>query len=125
MVFASFGIILGHCYSLYFKIKDGKFSGGKAIASLAGVLIVLDFIHLFIPGLIMIGLPILLTGNLFLGQFLAVLTLPVIAYLFAPQYLLLSVLVAIPVLIKQWPRVIPMLQGKEPKWYWGKKKSSA
>ena len=33
-----FGIVLGHCYSVYFKIKDGKFYGGKAIASISGIL---------------------------------------------------------------------------------------
>src|SRR3989344_6830337 len=24
---SSFGIVLGHCYSIYFKLKDGKFAG--------------------------------------------------------------------------------------------------
>src|SRR5215469_5506726 len=23
----AFGVVMGHCYSLYFKIKDGKFAG--------------------------------------------------------------------------------------------------
>src|SRR3989344_3795636 len=34
VTFGAFGVVLGHCYSIYFKIKDGKFAGGKAIASL-------------------------------------------------------------------------------------------
>ena len=25
---AGFGVVLGHCFSLYFKIKEGKFGGG-------------------------------------------------------------------------------------------------
>ena len=124
LVMASFGVIFGHCYSLYFKIKEGKFAGGKAMAPLLGVTWMIDFPHLVIPGVVALLLPILLTGNLFLGQFVAALSLPIIAYFLAPKHFLLAILIVIPVLIKQWPRVIPMLQGKEPKWYWGKKKKA-
>ena len=118
---SAFGVVLGHCYSIYFYIKDRKFSGGKAIASLVGILIGVDFYNLFLPwGLAMI-IPISLTGNLFLGQFVGTLALPLIGYFLLPEYFLLTILCAIPVFIKQWPRVIPMLKGKEPKWYFRKK----
>lgn len=113
---ASFGVVLGHCYSLYFKMRDGKFAGGKAIACLFGVLTSINFLHLFIPWVGAMIIPILLTGNLFLGQFVGTLALPVIG-IFFPQYFLVTFLIAIPIFIKQWPRVIPMLKGKEPKWY--------
>jgi glycerol-3-phosphate acyltransferase PlsY len=122
LIATSFGVILGHCYSLYFKVKEGKFSGGKALAPMLGVLWMVDFTHLVIPSFFALIIPILLTGNLFLGQFVVGLTIPVFGFIFAPDHLLLTFLVVIPMLIKQWPRVIPMLQGKEPKWYWGKKK---
>ncbi len=118
-----FGVVLGHCYSLYFKIKDGKFAGGKAIASLFGILTGVHFIHLFIPWGAAMLIPVLLTGNLFLGQFCGTLALPLIGFFLFPQYFLMTVLLAIPVFIKQWPRVIPMLQGKEPSWYFKPKKS--
>jgi glycerol-3-phosphate acyltransferase PlsY len=118
---ASFGVVLGHCYSIYFKLKDGKFAGGKAIACLAGITITLDFSHLFLPGITAMTLPILLTGNLFLGQFTANLAMPVIAFFLAPAYLPVFILTSIPIFFKQWSRVIPMLQGKEPKWYWRKR----
>jgi glycerol-3-phosphate acyltransferase PlsY len=119
--FSGFGVVLGHCYSLYFKVKDGKFSGGKALSTLAGVLLMLNFSLLLIPWFVSMILPIVLTGNLFLGQFVATLALPVIAYFLAPQYFWICVILAIPIFIKQWPRVIPMLHGKEPKWYWKKR----
>ncbi len=122
LMVTSFGVILGHCYSIYFKVKDGKFAGGKAIASLVGVLWVLSFSHLLLPWFLAMTIPILITGNLFLGQFCGTLALPLIGFFLAPQYFIISVIIAVPVFIKQWPRVIPMLQGKEPKWYWGKKK---
>jgi len=117
----AFGVVLGHCYSLYFLIKDRKFSGGKAIASLFGILGGVSFFNLFLPwGLVML-IPAILTGNLFLGQFVGTLALPFIGYFLLPEYFLLTFLCAIPVFIKQWPRVIPMLKGKEPKWYFSKK----
>jgi glycerol-3-phosphate acyltransferase PlsY len=118
---AAFAVVLGHCYSLYFKLKFGKFDGGKAMSTLAGVAIALDFVHLFIPGLTALFIPIILTGNLFLAQFTANLALPFIAFFLAPVYFPVACAVAVPVFIKQWPRVIPMIQGKEPKWYWKKR----
>lgn len=120
----AFGVVLGHCYSIYFKLKDGKFSGGKAIASLFGILSGVSFINLFIPWGIAMLIPVILTKNLFLGQFVGTLALPFIGYFLFPEYFLLTVLCSIPVFIKQWPRVIPMLKGKEPKWYFGKKSGS-
>lgn len=118
----TFGVVLGHCYSLYFKIKDGKFAGGKAIASLFGILIGVNFFNLFIPWGLAMLIPVLLTGNFFLGQFVGTLALPIIGYFLLPEYFLLTILCSIPVFIKQWPRVIPMLKGKEPKWYFRKRK---
>lgn len=123
IAFGAFGVVLGHCYSIYFKIKDGKFSGGKAIASLFGILAGVNFFNLFIPWGIAMLIPVILTGNLFLGQFVGTLALPFIGYFLLPEYFLLTFLCAIPVFIKQWPRVIPMLKGKEPKWYFKKKSS--
>jgi len=120
----AFGVVLGHCYSIYFKLKDGKFAGGKAIASLFGILGGVNFANLFIPWGIAMLIPILPTGNLFLGQFVGTLALPLIGYFLFPEYFWLTLLCAIPVFIKQWPRVIPMLKGKEQRWYFRKKKDS-
>ncbi|HVZ11623.1 MAG TPA: glycerol-3-phosphate acyltransferase [Patescibacteria group bacterium] len=119
----AFGVVLGHCYSIYFKLKDGKFAGGKAIASLAGILAGLNFMHLLLPWGIAMCIPVILAGNLLLGQFAGTVALPFIGLFLAPEYFLLTILCAIPIFIKQWPRVIPALSGKEPKWYFkGKKK---
>lgn len=123
ITFGAFGVVLGHCYSLYFKLKDGKFSGGKAIASLFGILIGVNFVNLFIPWGLAMLIPVLLTGNLFLAQFTGTLALPFIGYFLFPDYFLMTSLCSIPVFIKQWPRVIPMLKGKEPRWYFRKKNS--
>jgi len=122
VTFGAFGVVLGHCYSLYFYIKDRKFAGGKAIASLFGILIGVDFYNLFLPWGLAMLIPVILTGNFFLGQFVGTLALPLIGLFLLPDYFLLTFLSSIPVFIKQRPRVIPMLKGKEPKWYFSKKK---
>jgi glycerol-3-phosphate acyltransferase PlsY len=120
VTFGAFGVVLGHCYSLYFFIKDRRLAGGKAIASLFGILIGVDSFNLFIPWGLAMLIPIALTGNLFLGQFIGTLALPLIGFFMLPDYFLLTFLCSIPVFIKQWARVIPMLKGKEPKWYFKK-----
>lgn len=117
----AFGVVIGHCYSIYFKIKDGKFAGGKAIASLFGILGGLSFTNLFLPWGLAMLMPVIITGNFFLGQFVGILALPFIGYFLLPEYFLLTVFCSIPVFIKQWPRVVPMLKGKEPRWYFSKK----
>ena len=119
----AFGVVLGHCYSLYFFIKERRFYGGKAIASLFGILIGIDFFNLFMPWGLAMLIPIVLTGNFFLGQFVGTLALPLVGLFFLPEWFLLTFLCAIPVFIKQWPRVIPLMRGKEPKWYFKKKNS--
>ncbi|OGH12512.1 MAG: hypothetical protein A2776_00490 [Candidatus Levybacteria bacterium RIFCSPHIGHO2_01_FULL_40_10] len=119
---SSFGIVLGHCYSVYFKIKDGKFAGGKAIASLSGILFGISFTRLLAPWGAAMIIPLILSGNMFLAQFSGTVALPFIGYFLFPEYFLMTVLCAIPIFIKQWPRVIPMLQGREPKWYFKKRK---
>ena len=109
-------IVLGHCYSIYFKIKDGKFAGGKAIASMAGILLGVSFMKLLIPWGIVMLIPAIL-GNFLLAQFAGTLALPIIGYFLFPEYFLMTVLCATPIFIKQYPRVIPALKGREPKWY--------
>jgi glycerol-3-phosphate acyltransferase PlsY len=117
----AFGVVLGHCYSAYFKIKEGKFSGGKAIASISGILSVLSFQGLFLPWIIICIIYILVSGYLFLGQFMANLFMPFIAYLFDIKYFPLCLLCSIPIFLKQKLRFVPMLKGEEPKWYWKKR----
>jgi len=113
---AAFGAVLGHCFPIFLK-----FHGGKAIASLIGIFAVLNFYWLLLPWGGICILFVLSTGYLFLGQFMGTIFLPIIGYFLAPEYFWLCVLVAIPVFIKQCPRFIPMLKGKEPKWYFKEK----
>lgn len=113
--FAGFGVVLGHCFSIYFKIKEGKFWGGKAQASLAGILAILDFRWLFLPWAGTAFLFIIATQTTFFGQFMGNLFLPVIGYFLAPEYFWLCLLVAIPIFIKQLPHFLPALKGERPR----------
>lgn len=113
IILAAFGAVLGHCFSIFLK-----FQGGKAQASLIGILAVLNWQWLLLPWGGICLLFVLVSGYLFLGQFMGTIFLPIIAYFLAPKYFWLCLLVAIPIFIKQWPRFIPMLKGQEPRWYW-------
>jgi glycerol-3-phosphate acyltransferase PlsY len=121
MTIASFGAVLGHCFSIYFKIKDGKFSGGKAQASLIGILLALDSNWLLLPWAAVALVFILATQSFFFGQFMGNLFLPLIGYYLSPSYFWACLLMAIPIFIKQWPSVIPALKGEIPKWYYKRK----
>jgi glycerol-3-phosphate acyltransferase PlsY len=120
---AAFGVVLGHCFSAYFKMREGKFSGGKAQASLIGVLAVLNFKELLLPWAIIAIIYILVTQTFFFGQFMGNLFLPLIGYFLIPEYFSLCFLVAIPIFIKQWPHFLSALEGSRPKWYWKKRNS--
>lgn len=121
--FSALGLVFGHCFSIYFKIKEGKFSGGKAQASLIGILAMLNFQCLFLPWAGVVILFVLSTQTFFFGQFMGNLFLPLIGYIFSPQYFWLCLLVAFPIFIKQWPHLIPALKGARPKWYFKKRKT--
>lgn len=116
-----FGVVLGHCYSVYFKMLGGHFYGGKAQASLIGILAVLNFKYLFLPWGILSILFVLATQTFFFGQFMANLLLPVVGYYLVPEYFIACVLMALPIFLKQWPHFIPALKGARPKWYFKKK----
>ena len=116
---AAFGAVLGHCFSIFLK-----FQGGKAQASLIGILAILNWQWLLFPWGGIVILYILASGYLFLGQFMGTIFLPIITYFLVPEYFWLSILVAIPIFIKQWPRFIPMLKGKEPRWYFKERKNA-
>ncbi|MFH1643331.1 MAG: glycerol-3-phosphate acyltransferase [Patescibacteria group bacterium] len=118
---SSFGVILGHCYSIYFKMLDGHFYGGKAQASLIGVLGILNFKYLLLPWASLSILFVLATQTFFFGQFMANLLLPLVGYYLVPEYSIASLLMALPIFIKQWPHFIPALKGARPKWYFKKK----
>lgn len=119
---AGFGVVLGHCFSIYFKIKEGKFFGGKAQATLIGVLAALNFQYLLLPWAGIAVLFILSTQIFFFGQFMGNIFLPLIGYFLVPEYSWLCFLMALPIFIKQWPHLLPALKGKRPKWYFREKK---
>lgn len=116
ITWGAFGIVLGHCFPIFLKFK-----GGKAIASLIGIFLTVNFQWLLLPWAFISLIFVFITGYLFLGQFMGTIFMPLIGWFLLPEYFYLCLFCAIPVFIKQWPRFIPMLQGKEPKWYWKEK----
>lgn len=45
---ASFFLILGHNHSVFLKFCEGKFYGGRGLASLLGILVALNWVSLFV-----------------------------------------------------------------------------
>lgn len=121
---AGFGVVLGHCFSIYFKVKEGRFSGGKAQASLIGILAIVNFKWLLLPWAGIAILFIVATQTFFFGQFIGNIFLPLIAYFLVPEYFWLCLLIALPIFVRQWPHLFPALKGVRPKWYWKEKKNS-
>ena len=127
VILAVLGVFLGHNWSIFLK-----FGGGKGISCLMGTLLILDPLRLFIPWGAICIIAILLTKRLLTGQVIGIIALPFLGYFLAPYmtphpdwllptqyfYLLLMLAIAIPMFIRHAPRIKPLLQGKEPKWYW-------
>ncbi len=124
--------IVGHIYPLYFSFK-----GGKGVATMAGVFLVLDWRVLLIA-LAMFIIVVLISGIVSIGSVLAAMTLPVSTYLLydrahvytfellgLPQYVvitLFSALFALIVFIKHIPNMKRLVKGEE-KRIFGKKKT--
>ena len=127
LIVAALAVFLGHNWSIFLK-----FSGGKGISCLMGTLLLLEPLFLFIPwGLICI-IAIISTKRLYAGQVLGIIALPFLGFFLSPHltqhpdwllptryfYLILMLVIAIPMFIRHAPRIKPLLQGTEPKWYW-------
>ena len=76
---SGFGVVLGHCFSIYFKIKEGRFYGGKAQASLLGILAVLNFQCLFVPWAEVVIIFLLATQTFFLASLWETFSYPLLA----------------------------------------------
>ena len=127
LIIAVLGVIAGHNWSIFLK-----FGGGKGISCLMGSLLTLEPLRLFIPWGLICLIAILFTQRLVAGQIVSITALPFLGYFMAPYltphpqwsfpvqyfYLLLTLAIAIPMFIRHAPRIKPLFQGKEPKWYW-------
>ncbi len=109
--------VLGHNYSVVLLLIKGRLSGGKAMATAGGALFFYRW-QLLILALVIALLFISTSGYILLGQLGVIVLLPLISYLYFPADFPFIATLAILVLLKHFPRIKNLIQGKEPKWFY-------
>jgi glycerol-3-phosphate acyltransferase PlsY len=103
--------VLGHCYPIYIKLK-----GGKGVATAVGVYLVLALKPLLI-GIGIFIVVIALTRYVSLGSILAMMSMPISAYLIADdkKIAILCIAIFLLVVIRHWGNIRRLIDGKERK----------
>ena len=102
-------VVVGHCWSIFLK-----FSGGKGVATSAGVLVCIALIPFF-AALTAFLLSVVTTRLVSLGSILAAVVLPFATLLWAPssEYVWFSIALSVIVLYKHNVNLQRLLQGTE------------
>lgn len=102
--------VIGHCYSIYIR-----FQGGKAVATSAGVLVVLDPV-LFISAIGVFFVTILLFKMVSLSSVLAAIYAAIHGYLFSEATISWMVaLLALVIVIRHKTNLVRIIKGEEEK----------
>jgi len=109
---AGFALILGHNYSIFLKFK-----GGKGLAAGAGFLLGINPI-LVLAWVTAFLIVVLISKYMVLGQMIASLIVPIVAYFIDYSVFLITIPLCILVVIKHAPRMKKVIDGTEPKMYY-------
>ncbi len=108
-VLCGLAVFLGHIFPVLYKFK-----GGKGIATALGVLLALSVtMALFCLALAVLGF--VTARRVSVGSLLAALALPVLAYFYMPDYIIVFALMAALVVIKHRSNIRRLVKGEEPK----------
>ena len=108
-VLCGLAVFTGHIFPAIYGFK-----GGKGIASAFGVLLALHInIALICLGVAALGF--VTARRVSVGSLLAALSLPFLAWLYMPDYILVFTAMAIIVLIKHRSNLMRLIKGEEPK----------
>ena len=108
-VFCGLAVFTGHIFPAIYGFK-----GGKGIATAFGVLLALHInIALICLGVAALGF--VTARRVSVGSLLAALSLPFLAWLYMPDYILVFTAMAIIVLIKHRSNLMRLIKGEEPK----------
>lgn len=102
-------VFLGHIWPVLFG-----FRGGKGIATGFGAIVTCQW-QIGLGLLVIALLGILLSQRVSVGSVLAALCLPVLAWFYAPEYILIFICMALIVLWKHRANIKRILSGQEPK----------
>ena len=112
-------VILGHMFPVYYKFK-----GGKGVASLAGVILILSPISFVILIALFVAIG-LMSRFVSLGSIMCVMLYPIIHHAFYPQYswiTLSSICIMLLVVFMHRENIKRLMAGKESKISFGSKK---
>ena len=108
-VLCGLAVFTGHIFPAIYGFK-----GGKGIATAFGVLLALHInIALICLGVAVLGF--VTARRVSVGSLLAALSLPFLAWLYMPDYILVFTAMAIIVLIKHRSNLMRLIKGEEPK----------
>ncbi len=112
-------VILGHTFPMYYKFK-----GGKGVASLAGVVLILSPISFAILVPLFIAI-VLMSRYVSLGSVMGVMLLPIIQFAFYPQHgwiTLATIIIMVLIVFMHRENIKRLMAGKESKISFGSKK---
>jgi glycerol-3-phosphate acyltransferase PlsY len=103
--------VLGHCYPIYIKLK-----GGKGVATAVGVYLVLALKPLLI-GIGIFIVIIAVTRYVSLGSIMAMMSMPISAYLIVDnrEIAILCIAIFFLVVIRHWSNIQRLIGGNERK----------
>jgi glycerol-3-phosphate acyltransferase PlsY len=124
MMIAGLAALLGHCYSIWLNFK-----GGKGVATAAGVFLVLSAISALLSILLFV-LVTAFSRFVSLGSIAAAAAMPLLIYLLwaphhapPPAITFGALMAALLIIYKHDANIQRLVQGDEPKFSFGKKKS--
>ncbi len=108
-VYCGLAVFIGHIFPVFYRFK-----GGKGIATAFGVLLALHTVM----ALLCLGVAVLgFVGarRVSVGSLLAALALPLLAWVYLPDHIIVFAIMAILVLIKHRSNLRRLVRGEEPK----------
>ncbi len=116
---AVLGAVLGHNYSLWLAIKNGRFARtGKGLATGGGALLAYDWRY-FVIGAIVGLLTIAITRYMMAGQVAGAMSIPAFAIVTRQADWPFALILGLVVYAAHHNRFVGMLRGQEPKLYTG------
>jgi glycerol-3-phosphate acyltransferase PlsY len=100
---------IGHIWPLVFG-----FRGGKGIATALGIIVTIEPILGLIEAAVALTF-LAASRRVSVGSLAAAVVLPIAAYFFNPEYLILTVAMAAIVIFKHWANIKRLIKGEEPK----------
>ena len=102
-------VMLGHVWPMIYR-----FRGGKGAATSFGAMLALAPLMAIIE-LLIVAAGTLISKRMSVGSIIGALCLPAVAYFIMPEFMMVSVILAVVIIIKHRQNIIRLFKGEEPK----------